>query len=135
MTTNTSATVPSNQGTPVAVITTEQFLSSIDRSLPNHDGSAADPEETLSKLEAVIHLMSGCIDHEENTLDVNMEHFDWALLLAIDLVREIDSKLEKLRELHRASKRELERHLDDCHLIPADPAKWVRPHSEREVAP
>lgn len=133
MTTDTSATIPSNHGAPVATITTEQLFSNLYNTMHAQHGHLDEPGETLSQLEAIIHLMSGCINDQDTKFTVNIEKVHWAILLGMDLVVETQKRLDQMYKYHLSERKMLTSYLDGCHIIPTG-RKERRPCATEEVA-
>jgi len=122
---HTTASAPAGQEQPLAVVTTEQFLSSMNKQLHAQYGFLDEPEEILSQLLSLLRLMSGCADHAGKSFSVNAKDLHWSILLAMDLIKETEKRMEQERAYQRSASEELERHLNTCHLIPTGPDKWV----------
>lgn len=133
MTTDTSATIPSNHGAPVATITTEQLFSNLYNTMHAQHGFPDEPGETLSQLKAIIHLMSGCINDQNTEFTVNIEQVHWAILLGMDLVTETQKRLDQMYEYNLSERKMLTSYLDGCHIIPTG-CKERRPCATEEVA-
>lgn len=126
MTTDTSATIPSNHGAPVATITTEQLFSNLYDTMHAQHGHLDDPNETIKKLLALIRLISASTD--EGELALNIADIQWSLLLADDLIQETEKRMERYRAYRRSEREELARLLGACHIIPpgAQPTTTLR---------
>lgn len=121
MTTDTSATTPSNHGAPVATITTEQLFSNLYDTMHAQHGPLDDPNETIKKLLALIRLIS--VSTDDGELALNIPDIQWSLLLADDLIQETEKRMERYRAYRRSEREELARLWGACHIIPT----WAQP--------
>lgn len=131
MTTDTSTTIPSNHGAPVATITTEQLFSNLYDTVHAQHGHLDEPEETLKKLLALIRLIS--VSTDDDVLALNIADIQWSLLLANDLIQETEKRMEWVRAYQRSEREELARLLGACHIIPTG-LNQQRPCATEEVA-
>lgn len=103
-----------------AVISTSELLSNLELEF-NITGDEV--EEPLNKLEAVIHLLSGCQDPKSDEFTVDEKQIAWALILAMGLTKEIQDRINDHRKHFDTRWKELERRLNACHILPRDLAK------------
>jgi hypothetical protein len=113
-----------------AIISTSELLSNLHLGFVHGDG---EPEEPLDKLNAVIHLISGCQDPSSDKFMISEEHIGWALSVATDLIKEIQMIINEHRENLSTTWGELERRLNACHILPRDLAKREPIKTGREV--
>ncbi|MDD2468577.1 MAG: hypothetical protein PHI97_31760 [Desulfobulbus sp.] len=106
-----------------AIISTSELLSNLHLGFdPAEDG---EPEEPLDKLNAIIHLISGCQDPSSDKFTIPEEHVGWALSVATDLIKDIQRRINDHREHLSTTWQELEHRLNACHILSRDVAKWV----------
>jgi hypothetical protein len=106
-----------------AIISTSELLSNLHLGFDPIEND--EPEEPLDKLNAVIHLISGCQDPSSDKFTVSEEQIAWALIVATDLIKEIQRRINDHREHLNTTWGELERRLNACHILPYDLAKWA----------
>ncbi|MGD9949316.1 MAG: hypothetical protein AB7U29_12680 [Desulfobulbus sp.] len=122
----TIVNAPTSQGRPITVVTTEQFMANMHKQLYAQYGTLDEPDEVLSQPLALIRLASSSVNEDGKGFAVNVEDVDWTLMLAMDLIKEREKRLNQERAYQKSEREELERHLDTCYLIPTGPDQWVR---------
>lgn len=114
------------------IISTSELLSNLHLGFVHGDD---EPEEPLDKLNAVIHLISGCQDPSSDKFMISEEHIGWALSVATDLIKEIQRIINDHREHLSTTWEELEHRLNACHILPHDLAKWASMKTGQEDRP
>jgi hypothetical protein len=96
----------------------KQLISDLHPFVTKEGDLLLEPEETISKLRAVLTLLSSVDDDNSGGLDVSNETVSWALILALDLVDEVYSRV-RTRGKHTSELwRELESRLDGVRTVP-----------------
>ena len=100
-----------------ATITAAELLGDIHPFFGHPGGAYPEPDEAISKLRAVLMTLMACQDETTSEFTIPPGAVAWNLILAFDLVEEIDRRVSKFGDNVSASWREAVRRVDACCVV------------------
>ena len=116
------AEISNGQNNPenIETVTTEQLTKDIHPFWGEARSISEETSETISKLKAVITMISCCQDEENLEFRITNGDVAWALILAGDLAEEAARQEDLFRDHVLETWRKLEQRLDACHVMKFD---------------
>lgn len=123
--------VHTGQRQHLPIITTAQLLGGLHPFFG--DTIIEEPQEAISKLQAILKMLIGCADEKTSELTVPAENVAWALILACDVLEEVEKRVETFQSHVSDIWDRLEGRIDACHVIPRGSVQWVPVKTKDEV--
>lgn len=119
------------QGPQLPIISTAQLLGGLHPFFG--DTIIDEPQEAISKLQAILRMLISCMDEKTSELTIPAEDAAWALLLAGDVLEEIEHRVSTFQNHVSEIWAQLEGRINACHVIPRESVKWVPAKMKDEV--